>query len=331
MNSTFPRGRIGATSLFVMAAVALAFGLWAGSRWMTQPQPAALQAAVMYPIRQPVGAFDLHRSDGKPMTRANLDGHWTIAFFGFTHCPDVCPTTLAAFKQVWQALTTRGKTDRVQFLFVSVDPERDTPEQLCRYVDFFNKEFIAATGTDDQLTALTRSLGLVYARIPDESGGYSVDHSASAVIIDPQGRRAGLFRPPVRCRPDQRRYSCPYRSPMMPPSILLQYLLPHRLLSRIVFHATRWTWKPWKNFLIRLITRRFNVDMSEAAASEIDAYPHFNAFFTRELRVRRPPDRCRPGRAGVPGGWPNKPGRPDQGRAHLPGQGPELHSLGIAR
>lgn len=70
----------------------------------------------------------------------------------------------------------------------------------------------------------------------------------------------------------------------MPFSILLQYLLPHRLLSRIVFHATRWTWKPWKNFLIRQITRRFNVDMSEAAQPELSSYQHFNAFFTRLLK-----------------------------------------------
>jgi phosphatidylserine decarboxylase len=71
---------------------------------------------------------------------------------------------------------------------------------------------------------------------------------------------------------------------MMPPSILLQYLLPHRLLSRVVFHATRWTWAPWKNFLIRQIARRFDVDLGEALEGDIAAYPHFNAFFTRELK-----------------------------------------------
>lgn len=70
----------------------------------------------------------------------------------------------------------------------------------------------------------------------------------------------------------------------MHPFIILQYILPHRLLSRIVFHATRWTWAPWKDFLIRLITRRYRVDMSEAAEPDIAAYPHFNAFFTRALK-----------------------------------------------
>lgn len=71
---------------------------------------------------------------------------------------------------------------------------------------------------------------------------------------------------------------------MMPPSILIQYLLPHRFLSRIVFHATRWTWVPWKNFLIRQVTRRFGVDLGEALEPDIAAFPHFNAFFTRQLK-----------------------------------------------
>lgn len=201
MKLTRSRGRIGATPLIIIAAVALALGLWAGSRRIGPPAPPVVATAIMYPAPQPIGPFTLRRADGQALTESDLRGHWTIAFFGFTHCPDICPTTLAAFKQVWTRLASQGKTDQVQFLFVSVDPQRDTPEQLSRYVGFFNKDFLAATGTDDQLTRLTRSLGLVYARIPDESGGYSVDHSASAVIIDPQGRRAGLFRPPFEPGP----------------------------------------------------------------------------------------------------------------------------------
>lgn len=201
MNRIASRGRIGTTPLIVIAAVAIALGLWAGSRWIGESPAPNVGTAILYPTAQAVAGFELQRSDGGRMTEADLRGHWTIAFFGFTHCPDICPTTLAVFRQVWKELGARGKTDRVQFLFVSVDPERDTPEQLARYVGFFDRDFVAATGTDDQLTTLTRSLGLVYARIPDESGGYAVDHSASAVIIDPQGRRAGLFRPPFEAGP----------------------------------------------------------------------------------------------------------------------------------
>jgi protein SCO1 len=196
MKNTPARGRIGTTSLFLIAAVAVAIGLWAGSRWLFPRAEPTLETAVMYPARLAIPDFQLQRASGVPFTAADFKGRWTIAFFGFTHCPDVCPTTLAAFKQVWSKLDAAGRTDRVQFVFISVDPQRDTPAQLASYVSFFNRDFIAATGDDEQLTRLTRALGLVYARVPDESGGYSVDHSASAVIIDPQGRRAGLFRPP---------------------------------------------------------------------------------------------------------------------------------------
>ncbi len=190
------RGRIGATSLIIVAAIALALGLWAGSHWLSRSTAPSLHSAVMYPAGLAVPDFQLQRADGKSFSADDLRGHWTIAFFGFTHCPDVCPTTLAAFKQVWSRLAEQGRTDKVQFLFISVDPQRDTPEQLARYVAFFNKDFVAATGTDEELTRLTRALGILYLRVPDESGGYSIDHSASAMIIDPEGRRVGMFRPP---------------------------------------------------------------------------------------------------------------------------------------
>lgn len=201
MKRIATHGRIGTTPLIVIAAVAIALGMWAGSRWLEPSAAPDLHAAVLYPAPQTVPGFELQGADGRKFTEADLRHRWTIAFFGFTHCPDICPATLSVFKQVWKELGAKGKVDRVQFLFVSVDPERDTAEQLARYVGFFDSKFIGATGTDEQLTALTRSLGLVYARIPDESGGYSVDHSASAIIIDPQGRRAGLFRPPFEAGP----------------------------------------------------------------------------------------------------------------------------------
>lgn len=196
MNIHSARGRSSATLLIIIAAVALALGLWAGSQWLWRSSEPSLKTAVMYPSRLAVPEFRLQRSDGKAWTANDLQGHWTITFFGFTHCPDICPTTLATFKQVWAELARQGVTDRIRFVFVSVDPERDTPDKLASYVGFFSKDFIAATGADEELNRLTRSLGLIYARDAGADGSYNVDHSASAVIIDPEGRRAGLFRPP---------------------------------------------------------------------------------------------------------------------------------------
>jgi protein SCO1/2 len=190
-------GRGSANWLILIAALAAAAGLWAGTRWSilrTPPLP-EMASVVRYPAPRALPEFQLIRSDGKALTRTDWNGHWTIAFFGYTHCPDVCPTTLATFKQVWKLLDANAR-ERLRFDFISVDPARDTPELLARYVGFFNPEFIAATGSDAELTRLTRALGLVYARGEPQDGTYAVDHSASAVLIDPQGNQAGLLRPP---------------------------------------------------------------------------------------------------------------------------------------
>jgi protein SCO1/2 len=195
MYSLRRAGRVSATYLILIAAVAAALGLWLGSRAFA-PKTPPLSEAVLYPVPRTVPDFRLSRADGGPLTRADWTGRWTVVFFGYTNCPDVCPTTLATFKQVWVKLAAAGVAERLRFDFISVDPERDTPEQLKKYVGYFNKDFVAATGSDEQLTRLTRALGLVYAREPTGHGDYSVDHSASAVLIDPSGRQIGLFRPP---------------------------------------------------------------------------------------------------------------------------------------
>ena len=201
MTARSLRGRVSATHLILVAALAAAVGLWAASHYLTPPAPPKTQAALMYPAPRAVADFDLERADGGRLGPADWHGHWTVVFFGFTHCPDVCPTTLATFKQVWAKLAERGLAERLRFDFISVDPQRDHAEQLASYVGFFSKDFVAATGSDEQLTRLTRSLGLLYAREPDGEGGYTVDHSASVVLIDPEGRLAGLFRPPFVVEP----------------------------------------------------------------------------------------------------------------------------------
>jgi protein SCO1/2 len=188
-------GRISATVLILIAALAAALGLWFGARMLGTPALPQLKAAVLYPVPRALPDFHLTRSDNTPLTLADWKGRWTIAFFGYTNCPDVCPTTLVTFKQVWKQLDPAAARN-LRFDFVSVDPARDTPEQLARYVGYFSKDFVAASGSDEELTALTRALGLVYSREKADNGNYAVDHSASAVLIDPRGFQVGLFRPP---------------------------------------------------------------------------------------------------------------------------------------
>ena len=124
--------------------------------------------------------------NGKPRTLADFQGKIVVIFFGFTQCPDVCPTTLAEMAKVVKELGADG--DKVQVLFVSVDPERDTPELLKQYVTAFNPSFLGMVG-DAEATARTAKEFKVYVqKQPTKSGGYSVDHSAGTFILDQQGR-----------------------------------------------------------------------------------------------------------------------------------------------
>lgn len=182
--------------LFVVAALAAASGLWLGSRFLAGPEQPRLENAVLYPQPRAIPQFHLTQSDGTALTRDSWTGHWNVVYFGYASCPDVCPTTLATLKQVWGEMGKRGLTDKLRIDFISVDPQRDTQVRLGQYVAFFSRDFIAATGSDEELTQLTRALGLVYSRSTDAQGNVEVDHSGSAVIIDPQARLIGMFRPP---------------------------------------------------------------------------------------------------------------------------------------
>ena len=119
---------------------------------------------------------------------------------GFTSCPDICPTTLTVLKAVRQRLG--DSANRPRFLLISVDPQRDRPDRLDTYVKFFDPAFIAATGRITELDKLARSLGFTYERIEGASpGSYTMDHSSSLILIDPQARLAGYFRPPFQVHP----------------------------------------------------------------------------------------------------------------------------------
>jgi len=197
MNTRHIFGRTLPTVAIVLASLAAGLGLWLGSRAFAPAAMPALRSALLYPVPRDIPPFQLKRADGKSLSLADWKEKWNLVFFGFTHCPDVCPTTLGVLKQVRATLDTAKLADRVGMNFISVDPQRDTPEQLARYAAFFSPDLVAATGEDAELTKLTKALGLLYVLTPTANGDYDVDHSASVVIIDPQGRMAGQFRPPL--------------------------------------------------------------------------------------------------------------------------------------
>ena len=139
------------------------------------------------------GPFTLIDSTGKPFSSASLDGRPRAMFFGFTHCPDVCPTTLARLARLRRTL---GKgDDSFAILFISVDPERDTPTAVGQYASLFDTPVIGLTGTPTQIDQVRKSYGIYAQKVPQEGGDYSVDHSAAVLLFDRSGGFAGTIAP----------------------------------------------------------------------------------------------------------------------------------------
>src|SRR6185295_6946706 len=131
--------------------------------------------------------FSLPDQDGKTRTPADFKGKVTVVFFGYTQCPDVCPTTMAELAQVKKSLGKDG--ERLQAVFISVDPERDTPEVLKAYMSSFDPSFIALRGSPEQTAATAKAFKAFYAKAPGKTpGSYSVDHSTGSYVFDTQGR-----------------------------------------------------------------------------------------------------------------------------------------------
>jgi protein SCO1/2 len=189
--------------IVVLAMVAGLSGYLASARLFTGPAAVGDEAPrvgsiLLYPAPKTVPDVALSRTDGSPVGRADWNARWRLVFFGFTHCPDVCPTTLGVLKQARAELARTAPGLDVAVSFVSVDPARDHGEVLARYVAFFDPAFEAITGSDEALLAFTRALGIVYARTPTGPGpfDYTIDHSSSILVIDPDGQVVGLIRPP---------------------------------------------------------------------------------------------------------------------------------------
>jgi len=179
----------------VWIAIAAAVAVGAGLALREHSNgPVTLRAGTALPEPQPLARFAFTDQGGRPFTRANLEGRWSLLFTGFTHCPDVCPTTLAMMGDLQRRLARED----LQFVFVSVDPERDTPETIARYLAHFDPKLVGATGTRAEMERFTAGLGLAQVRNPGVGDEYSVDHSTAFVLIDPEARLAGYFQAPHR-------------------------------------------------------------------------------------------------------------------------------------
>lgn len=185
------------TVLVILAFIAFVLGLFYGHH-MQKPLAQRVDATLVSPPH-PLAPFQLTNDEGKPFTNQNLQNHWTLLFFGFTHCGNICPTNMAALEQTY----TKIQADRQQppqVVFVSIDPKRDSAKAIKHYVTAFNPNFQGVTGTPAELSKLTGDLGILFMKIqqsdPEMNANYQLDHSGTILLIDPQGRWVAAFAMP---------------------------------------------------------------------------------------------------------------------------------------
>lgn len=153
---------------------------------------------VVLPQPRAPSAFRLERHDGRAFTEADLRGSWTLAYFGFTHCPDICPVTLAVLGEARRQLAEANGYPPFDVVLFTVDPERDTPEVLSEFVRYFHPDFVGATGEHAVLATLAREVSVAFAKVPStqDPDGYVVDHTGNIVIFNPRGHYHGYIRLP---------------------------------------------------------------------------------------------------------------------------------------
>ena len=171
--------------------VAIAAGAFAYLTLRPAPEQQPVGAAIN--LARMGGPFTLTGSDGKPFSSTALSGKPHAIFFGFTHCPDVCPTTLARLVKLRNDLGAGD--DSFQILFVTVDPERDGPSEVGKYAELFNSPVTGLTGSPAQIDKVKKQFGIFSRKVPDENGGYSVDHTSTVLLFDGNGRFTGTIAP----------------------------------------------------------------------------------------------------------------------------------------
>jgi protein SCO1/2 len=180
-----------------LACVAGIVGVAAAIYWRPLGAPAELVAGTSLRPRRPVPDFSLIDENGKTFGSANLKGTWSMMFFGYTNCPDFCPTTLTLLAAMNKRLRADVPSLRPRVIFMSVDAKRDTPAQLAKYVPYFDPEFIGLTAPDQTTAeAVAAKLGASVVITPTKDGGYTVDHSGEIFVIDPAGKLAAILTGP---------------------------------------------------------------------------------------------------------------------------------------
>lgn len=190
------------TGIFVSSVVVATTAAWlyngnpsvAAAGWNSAP---ASLRSVLWPEPLELAEFELTTQTGRRFTEKSFAGQWDLVFFGYLDCPDICPMTLGAMRQMRRMLMARGfPPDAARFILVSVDTGNDSPARMGRYLAEFDPEFIGLTGAQAMVDRLAESLAVHYQKVPDSPGNV-IDHTSSLMIIDPDGRAVGAMQPPL--------------------------------------------------------------------------------------------------------------------------------------
>jgi protein SCO1/2 len=180
--------------IVLILGIAIAAGLALALRDSTdQDMP---RTATILPAGNTLPDFALLDQDGAPADKTVFEGQWDVVFFGFTNCPDICPATMTVLGQARRQLEAQGQQPLPRVVLVSVDPERDTPEAMARYVAYFGEDNLGLTGELAEVRKLTDALGIFFQKAGGETAAYGVDHSTVVLVIDPRGRLKALFSAP---------------------------------------------------------------------------------------------------------------------------------------
>lgn len=188
--------------IVIAALIAIFAGAWLGQTFDADKAPTKappIQGAI-YPQAKSLNNFNLIDQFGHSITKANFIGHWSLIFIGYTHCPDVCPTTLAIMNQV-SHLMKKQQLKPPSIIFLSIDPERDKVEVLKPYMAYFNKDFIGLTGSLAEITKFSSQLNAIFRKSAGSSGDitkddYLMDHSSALMLLNPAGNLQSVLTAP---------------------------------------------------------------------------------------------------------------------------------------
>ncbi|WP_028695815.1 SCO family protein [Pseudomonas cremoricolorata] len=191
--------RIQKTLVVLVALVGLIGGLTVNRilNGNAEFNPAELADAgiILLPQSRALPGLRMTNQEGQPVALDQLQGKWSLLFFGYTYCPDICPTTLAQLRQIKSQLP-EATLQRLQVVLVSVDPERDTTQQLKQYLAYFDKNFIGLRGSIADTQTLANALSIPFIPADTSKPGYTVDHSGNLAVVGPDGRQRGFIRAP---------------------------------------------------------------------------------------------------------------------------------------